>query len=138
MGFAELVVIAIVGLIVVGPDRLPHALKTGLIWVGRIKRMISSTRIEIEQQLGVDEIRREIHNEQVLGSLEALKIAKQEAEQKVDEVSKEITNVGITINENFAPEDDGVFGDQSSNHPPANNETHNETDEHQRDNSDIR
>ncbi|WP_086929783.1 Sec-independent protein translocase protein TatB [Agarilytica rhodophyticola] len=135
MGFAELVVIAIVGLIVVGPDRLPEALKTGLVWVGRVKRMISSTRVELEQQLGVDEIRREIHNEQVLDSLKALKVAKQEAEQSMDSVNKEVAKVGVTINENFGPEDDGVFGDQSANHPPQ----HNEAVEHQSDeNRDIR
>jgi len=58
MGFAELIVIAIVGLIVVGPDRLPQTIKSGLVWMGRIKRLINETRTEFEQQLGVDEIRR--------------------------------------------------------------------------------
>lgn len=114
MGFAELVIIAIVGLIVIGPEKLPQAIKTGLVWFGRIKRLVSETRSEFEQQLGVDDIRREIHNEEVLDSLKSLKIAKQDVEDSTRKLGDAIQD-GLD-------EDDGLFGDQRTNHPPQEEE----------------
>ena len=82
MGFLELLVIGVVGLVVVGPDRLPGALKSGMVWFGRIKRAVNSTKAELEKQIGMDEIRREIHNAQVMESLKALKQARDDAENE--------------------------------------------------------
>lgn len=125
MGFAELLVIALVALVVVGPDKLPQAIKTTLIWFGRIKRLISETRSEFEQQLSMDDIRRQIHNEEVLESLKALKAAKQAAEQEAGDVSDQVAVTERLIKEDFEPDDEGLFGDQQANHPPA--ETDNPT-----------
>lgn len=121
MGFAELIVIAIVGLIVVGPDKLPQAIKSGMVWFGRIKRLLNETRSEFEQQLGVDEIRREIHNEQVMASLKALRIAKEKAEAEVLSAGEEVEKLVQEIREDFPPEDEGLYGEQHANHPPEAN-----------------
>lgn len=72
MSFFELLVIAVVGLLVVGPEKLPDTIRTGLLWFGRFKRMLNDTKQEFEQQLGVDEIRRDLHNEKIMQSLQAL------------------------------------------------------------------
>ncbi|HEY7884947.1 MAG TPA: Sec-independent protein translocase protein TatB [Cellvibrionaceae bacterium] len=71
MGFFELLLIAIVGLLVVGPERLPDTIRTVALWVGRIKRSLRETRSEIEKQLGADDIRRQLHNEEIMRSLES-------------------------------------------------------------------
>ncbi|WNO08738.1 Sec-independent protein translocase protein TatB [Teredinibacter sp. KSP-S5-2] len=84
IGFLELLVIAVVGLLVVGPERLPDTVKTCARWVGRIKRVLRNAREEFEQQIGADEIRREIHNEEVLRRLQELKDTKQEIEQQFE------------------------------------------------------
>jgi len=78
IGFFELLVIAIVGLVVIGPERLPGAVRAIALWLGRIKRGIRDTRQEIEQQIGADEIRRQLHNEEVMQRLE-------KAEQKLQD-----------------------------------------------------
>lgn len=73
IGFLELIVIAVVALLVIGPEQLPGALRTAGLWIGRFKRGIQSTRQEIEQQIGADEIRRQLHNEEVMQRLNASK-----------------------------------------------------------------
>lgn len=120
MGFAELLVIAIVGLLVIGPERLPETIKTVLVWFNRIKRVMSDTRDEIEQQLGVDDIRRDIHNEEVMASLEAIKNAKEEGEKSAQEATEEVAKIQRAIKDDFEPEDEGLFGEQHSKHPPEN------------------
>jgi len=84
IGFLELMVIAIVGLFVIGPERLPSTIRTIALWVGRIKRNLLETRREIEQQLGADDIRRELHNEQVMREWEKMKDVRKELESQIN------------------------------------------------------
>lgn len=79
IGFFELLVIAIVGLVVVGPERLPEAARAVGLWIGRLKRSLRDTRGELERQLGADDIRRQLHNEEVMRSLEATRQQVQDA-----------------------------------------------------------
>lgn len=70
IGFFELLVIAIVSLVVIGPERLPETVRSISLWIGRLKRSLRETRSELEKQLGADDIRRQLHNEEVMQSLE--------------------------------------------------------------------
>lgn len=70
IGFFELLVIAIVGLVVIGPERLPETVRSVSLWIGRLKRSLRETRSELEKQIGADDIRRQLHNEEVMQSLE--------------------------------------------------------------------
>ena len=88
IGFLELMVIAVVGIVVIGPERLPETIKTCALWIGRFRRMVRSAKAEIEQQIGADEIRQEIHNEDVMQRLKEIEEAKDNFEQK----SKDILN----------------------------------------------
>ncbi|WP_096085626.1 Sec-independent protein translocase protein TatB [Agaribacterium haliotis] len=90
MSFWELLVIVVVGLLVIGPERLPEALRTGAMWMGRMKRAINNTKAEFEQQLGMDEIRRELHNEQVLASLRELEDSSKGIEKEINKVDAQI------------------------------------------------
>ena len=83
ISFFELLVVGIVGLIVIGPERLPGTVRTCALWIGRIKRSLLETRRELEKQIGADEIRRELHNEQVLYNLEKMKDTRLELEEKI-------------------------------------------------------
>ncbi len=66
IGFSELILVGIVALLVIGPDRLPSAARVAGLWVGRIKRSFNSIKEDVERELGADEIRRELHNEGIL------------------------------------------------------------------------
>ena len=66
IGFPELLLIAIVGLLVLGPERLPEALRTLGLWLGRMRRSFVAVKAEIEKEIGMDEVRRQLHNESVM------------------------------------------------------------------------
>jgi sec-independent protein translocase protein TatB len=69
IGFTELLLVAIVALLVLGPDRLPQALRTLGLWIGRMRRSFNAVRDEIEREIGMDDIRRQLHNEAVMEEL---------------------------------------------------------------------
>ncbi|WP_339899198.1 Sec-independent protein translocase protein TatB [uncultured Gilvimarinus sp.] len=86
MGFFELLLIAIVSLLVIGPERLPETVRSVGLWIGRLKRSLSETRTEIERQIGADDIRRQLHNEQIMRNLEATR-------RELDDVKSEMNNI---------------------------------------------
>ncbi len=73
IGFAELLVIAVIILLVVGPERLPETIRFVSINIAKFRRYWQSTRREIEKDLGLDDLRREIHNAAVMEHLEETK-----------------------------------------------------------------
>jgi sec-independent protein translocase protein TatB len=78
IGFTELLLIGIVALVVLGPERLPGAVRTAGLWIGRIKRSFSAIKAEVEREIGADEIRRQLHNEQILDLEREMKAMKQD------------------------------------------------------------
>ncbi|UTV99015.1 twin-arginine translocase subunit TatB [Marinomonas rhizomae] len=61
IGFSELLVVFVVGLLILGPERLPHAAKTAGLWVRKIRRSISSVQREINAQLDHEELQQKIN-----------------------------------------------------------------------------
>ena len=57
VGFTELVMIALVALLVVGPERLPELVRTTGRWIGRFKRIAGEVRAEIERETALAELR---------------------------------------------------------------------------------
>ena len=70
IGFTELLVCLVVALVVIGPEQLPSTARTVALWIGRLKRSLRDTRSEIERQIGADDIRRQLHNEEIMQNLE--------------------------------------------------------------------
>jgi sec-independent protein translocase protein TatB len=66
VGFSELLLVALVALLVLGPERLPGAARTAGLWIGRLKRSFAAIKSEVEREIGADEIRRQLHNENIL------------------------------------------------------------------------
>ena len=69
IGFPELLVIVFVGLLVVGPEKLPEIIKTLTRSFVAIRSYLKETRSEIEKSVGMDEIRQDLHNEKIMGDL---------------------------------------------------------------------
>ena len=91
-GFSELLIIAVLTLIVMGPERLPETVRTITLWFGRLRQFLSAARTEIEDEVGVDEIRRQLHNEQLMRDL--------------DKARQEVVDIDININPNSILSDD--------------------------------
>ncbi|MET4695821.1 Sec-independent protein translocase protein TatB [Endozoicomonas lisbonensis] len=90
IGFTELLLIAVIALVVLGPERLPGAIRTTAYWVGKLRRSFQNAREELERELNVEDIKRQIHNENVMRELEKTKASLQESlNDPVNEHSKE-------------------------------------------------
>ena len=61
IGFSELLVVFVVGLLILGPERLPHAAKTAGLWIRKIRRSINSVQREINAQLDHEELQQKIN-----------------------------------------------------------------------------
>jgi sec-independent protein translocase protein TatB len=57
-GFIELLVIGVVALIVIGPERLPKVARTAGHLYGRMQRYVSSVKSDISHEMQLDEMRR--------------------------------------------------------------------------------
>ena len=58
VGFSELVVIAIVALIVIGPERLPAVARTVGTLLGRIRRYANDVKAEVNRELQLEDVRK--------------------------------------------------------------------------------
>jgi sec-independent protein translocase protein TatB len=86
IGFTELVVVAIVGLLVIGPERLPGAIRTGAAWLGRIKRGFNDIKREVEQELHNDAVMQELKKtgEQIKDQASGIEASIRDAAEQVD------------------------------------------------------
>ena len=57
VGFFELLLIGVVALLVVGPERLPKLARTAGMWLGRGKRFVSSVKADIDREIKADELK---------------------------------------------------------------------------------
>ena len=71
IGFAELLLVSIVGLLILGPERLPGAIRTGSLWLRKFRRSFNDIRAEIEREINTEEIKKEIHNNAIMQSLKS-------------------------------------------------------------------
>lgn len=67
IGFGELVVIAVVALLVVGPERLPGLARTAGLWLGKGRRMIAQVKAEVDRELQLEDIRQTLRQQVHLG-----------------------------------------------------------------------
>ena len=70
IGFWELALIGVVALLVVGPDRLPALARTVGLWVGRIRRYVSTVRDDIEREIQADELKKMLEKSDSLNPLQ--------------------------------------------------------------------
>lgn len=56
IGFWELCLVALVALLVFGPERLPEVARVAGLWIGRIRRIMANFKAEIDQELHMQEL----------------------------------------------------------------------------------
>ena len=69
IGLQELFLISVMALIILGPERLPSTMKQIMIWTSKIKNSFNSIKKEFENELDLDSIQQQIHNEKILKEL---------------------------------------------------------------------
>jgi sec-independent protein translocase protein TatB len=60
IGFSELVLVGIVALLVIGPERLPETVRTASMWLNRIRRGFNEIKQEVQQELHNDAVMRDL------------------------------------------------------------------------------
>ena len=85
IGFSEILIIATLTLIVMGPNRLPETIKTITLWIGRLRNFINSARSDIENEVGIDEIKKQLHNEKVMHEIAKTK-------EKLNSVTQDLSS----------------------------------------------
>lgn len=104
--FPELVVIAVVALIVIGPEHLPKVARTiGHLW-GRAQRYINSVKSEVSRDMALDELRKlQKEAQQGMANLEvSMSQASRELDKKMADIENEVSGskyeLGRSIPEN--------------------------------------
>ncbi len=57
IGFSEMVVLAVVALVVLGPERLPKVSRTAGQWMGKMRRYVDDVKTDINRQMELSELR---------------------------------------------------------------------------------
>jgi len=94
-GFSELMVVMVVALIVIGPERLPKVARTlGHLW-GRAQRYVNGVKADIERDMAVEEFRQLQQKVQAEASVleQSVKQATLTADQQVQQINEEVAKL---------------------------------------------
>ncbi|MCB1665842.1 MAG: twin-arginine translocase subunit TatB [Pseudomonadales bacterium] len=119
IGFMELVLISIVALIVIGPERLPGAIRTATLWIGRAKRSFNQVKAEIEKEINADDIRRQLHNEAILADL---KKTKNQANKLIENTREGVNKLNADVNATLDQEEAELKSALSDEETPVKRE----------------
>jgi sec-independent protein translocase protein TatB len=119
IGFSEIVVIAVVALIVIGPERLPKVARTLGHMFGRLQRYVNEVKADINREMELDELRRLRSEVQTAARdiEQSVTHAAREMESGVRSVESELNQAG-----NASPAQDTsstTTTSPESNSPPA-------------------
>ena len=92
IGFSELFLIAIVALVVLGPERLPKAARFAGLWVRRARAQWYSVKSELENELASEELKRTLRDtRQAVADIDAdIRTAQAEARREFDTMQAQI------------------------------------------------
>jgi sec-independent protein translocase protein TatB len=72
IGFSELCMVALVALLVIGPERLPKVARITGLWLGKTKRTLASIKQEINDELQAEELRQALKNKTEVNTIQNL------------------------------------------------------------------
>ena len=103
VGLSELMVIAVVALVVIGPERLPKVARTAGLLLGRLQRYVSDVKADINREMQLDELKK--LQQQVTDQVSSVETS----------VTHEIRELETTMNNSIAPPttDIAITGPQS-------------------------
>jgi len=88
IGFPEFMFIVIIAIIVLGPDKLPEALKTTGKMIGKMKRMWRDATADIRRELELEEMKEEMKKYK-----EELEKLQRKVDSDVGEINKNLTSL---------------------------------------------
>ncbi|MDW6002552.1 Sec-independent protein translocase protein TatB [Vibrio mangrovi] len=123
IGFWELVLISVIALVVLGPERLPHAIRSVARFIASAKQMANNVKNELSQELQIQELRESYQKAEQLKvkdlapelheSIESLKEVAREVQQPYAASAEEEQPLAQSLEAPSAPEHD-VLADKVS------------------------
>ncbi len=88
VGFSELIMVGLIALLVIGPERLPKAARIAGYWLGKTRSAIANVKAEIKQELHAEEMRQLLNQQESIA--DELKQIASETETVVDDINNSI------------------------------------------------
>ena len=114
IGFSELMVIAVVALIVIGPERLPRVARTAGILLGRLRRYAADVKADISREMQLDELRKMQQD-----VADRIASAESTVRQELHDVETSVGNVVAPPELENAVPPAPIFSDAPAASPPA-------------------
>jgi len=108
IGFGELLLIAVVALVVLGPERLPRAARFAGLWVRRARAQWHSVKAELERELEAEELKRRLQETQA-----SLRQAEATLREEADAARQELDGLRREVEDRPAGGNDAEQGDES-------------------------
>lgn len=134
IGFMELLLIGVLGLVVLGPERLPVAVRSITSWIRAMKRMANSVKDELEQELKIEQLHADLKKAENKGlsnlspelkeSIEQLKRAAESVNRPYQVQDPVSQNAPAQVEQQSPP----VEVSPTSASPTTHNEPHQGTD----------
>ena len=70
IGFLEIAIILVLGLIIIGPSRLPEVIKSWLKFYRKFQNHLTKFKNDLEKDIGTDELKKDVFNEMRMEELE--------------------------------------------------------------------
>ena len=99
IGFTEILVIAVVALVVLGPERLPKAARFAGVWVRRARNQWDSVKNELERELAAEELKRNLDSVR-----HAVRDTEQDLRAGAESVRREVEQAQAGVEQAVAPE----------------------------------
>ena len=116
LGFWELMLIGVVALLVVGPERLPGLARTAGQWLGRLRRFVRNVKQDIDQELAAEELQKTLSQQAGIPELEEI----------IEETKGAVNEVKNILGSGGQPQQSSMSEDQlpdSKNKQPDNGTT---------------
>jgi len=110
IAFSELLIIGIVALVVIGPERLPKVARTAGQWLGKLNRYVSQVKQDIDRDMKLDELRKmqqdmkDTAQRYEIMAKDGARVAEETVEEGASQISKVMqamsaTDGGLTMKE---------------------------------------
>lgn len=119
-GFLEMLLIGVIGLLVVGPERLPKVARQIGTWIGKLRRFVSTTKQDLERELHADEMRNMLIMQE-----EKIRELQDSIKENTNSIKQELSQDVNHLRESL----DDAKNAAQGNHAPTHQNTH-EVNEH--------
>jgi sec-independent protein translocase protein TatB len=105
IGFSEMMLIAVVALVVLGPDRLPKVAKQAGQWMGKMRRYVDDVKTDINRQMELDELRKlQAEVKDAASTLQtSMTSAVNDAQSELNSISSTVTTAADASGSDAAP-----------------------------------